>query len=104
MGQELDQQPTPLTTKPRNWVIAFLLSLILPGLGQVYNDQPKKAIIFFGLLLLFPFLFGITRGITFFYGVLSFFLIEFALGIYIVADGVKYAKQQKNYILKPYNT
>jgi signal peptidase I len=104
MEQTIDEQPTTITTKPRNSFIAFLLSLLFPGLGQAYNGQPKKAVIFFGLLLLFPLLFGLTRGSTFFYGLLSLFVIELALRIYIIIDGVKNAKRQKEYILKPYNT
>ena len=104
MEQTIDEQSKTVTTKPRNGFIAFLLSLLLPGLGQVYNGQPKKAVIFFSLRLLFPFLFGVTRGTTFFYGLFSLFLIEIALRIYIIIDGVKNAKRQKEYVLKPYNT
>ena len=104
MEQTIDKQVAKITTKTRNCFIAFLLSLLLPGLGQVYNGQPKKAIIFFGLLLLFPFLFGLTRGTTFFYGMLLLLVIRMALKIYIIFDGVKNAKRQKEYILKPYNT
>lgn len=104
MEQAIDEQPTTIPTKPRNGFIAFLLSLLLPGLGQVYNGQPKKAIIFFGLLLFIPLVFGLTRGTTFFYGLFSLFIIEIALRIYIIIDGVKNAKRQKEYILKPYNT
>ena len=98
------EEVTKITTKPRNSFIAFLLSLLCFGLGQVYNGQPKKAIIFLGLLFLFPFLFGLTRWTTFFYGMLLLFVIEIALKIYVIFDGVKNAKRQKEYILKPYNT
>ena len=104
MEHIIDEQPITITTKPRNGYIAFLLSLLTPGLGQVYNGQPKKAIIFLGLLLLYPFLFGLTRGTTFFYGLLSLLIIDVGLRIYIIFDGVKNAKRQKEYILKPYNT
>jgi signal peptidase I len=104
MEQTMDEQPTTIKTKPRNGFMAFLLSLFLPGLGQVYNGQPIKAAICFGLLLLIPLLFGVTRGTTFFYGLLSFFVIEIALRIYIIIDGVMNAKRQKEYVIKPYNT
>lgn len=90
--------------KPRNGFVAFLLSLILPGLGQVYNGQPKKAAVFLGLLLLIPFLFGLTRGATFFYGMLALVFIEVTLRIYILIDAVRQARKQKLYIQKPYNT
>ena len=100
----MDEQSTKVTTKPRNGFIAFLLSLALPGLGQVYNGQPKKAAIFFGLLLFFPLLFGFTRGTTFFHGLLSLFVIQIVLRIYIIIDGAINANRQKEYVLKSYNT
>lgn len=34
-------------TKPRKPVISFLLSLIFPGLGQVYNGSPLRGIVFY---------------------------------------------------------
>jgi signal peptidase I len=104
MEQVIDEQPTAIRTKPRNGFIAFLLSLFLPGLAQVYNGQPKKAILFFGLLLFFPLVFGLTRGMTFFYGMVMFCIIELSLRIYIIIDGVRHAKRQQEYVLKPYNT
>ena len=99
MEQSTAEQPTTTATKPRNVYVAFLLSLFFSGLGQVYNGQPKKGAIFFGLLLILPILFGLTRLLTSFYGLLSILLIEIALGIYIIIDAVKNAKRQKEYIL-----
>jgi TM2 domain-containing membrane protein YozV len=55
---------------PRKWWLAGLLSLITPGLGQIYNGQIYKAIIFFfGPLLFIPpaiyiLLYGFTSGFT----------------------------------------
>lgn len=92
------------TTKPRNGLVAFLFSLLLPGLGQVYNGQPQKAAAFFGLYLLLPLIFGLTRWATFFYGLMTLLLIEIVWRIYILIDGVRNAKRQQDYVLKPYNT
>jgi signal peptidase I len=39
-------EPTP-PAEPRSWRVAFVYSLILPGLGQGYNGQLKKGIIFY---------------------------------------------------------
>lgn len=91
-------------TKPRNAFIAFILSLMLPGLGQIYNGQIKKGILFFVLCLLNPLLFGISRGATFFYGYVFLFLIELIIRIYAIVDAIKYANRLKFYIPKPYNT
>ena len=104
MEQPIVEEKRSDSLKPRNGFVAFLLSLVLPGLGQVYNGQPRKAIIFFGLLLILPWLFGITRGTTVFFGLLSLLIIELALRIYIIIDGVINARRQKDYIPKLYNT
>lgn len=101
MQLTIDEQPT---FKPRNAFVAFFLSLILPGLGQIYNGQQKKAIIFFVSLRLVPFLFGVTRGATFFGGLLALLFVEVGLRIYFLIDAVKNARRQKNYVLKSYNT
>ncbi len=47
MESTIDEQQATDTIKPRNAFVAFSLSLILPGLGQIYNGQQKKAILFF---------------------------------------------------------
>jgi signal peptidase I len=99
-----DELKFQLKTRPRNASIAFLLSLVLPGLGQIYNGQLKKGILFFGLYLLNPLLFGISRGATYFYGYVFLFLIELIIRAYILFDAIKNAKRKKFYIPKSYNT
>ena len=43
--------------KPRKWFIAGLLSLIEPGLGQIYNGQGRKGILFLSFqMLVFPYI------------------------------------------------
>lgn len=98
------EQPTKITIKPRNLFIAFLLSLFFPGLGQIYNGQPKKGVIFLGLIILIPIFFGYMRLTNSFYGLFSLVFIQFVLRFYIIIDGIKNAARQKEYILKPYNT
>ena len=93
----------PKVVKPRNAFVAFLVSLILPGLGQSYNGQLKKGVLYFGILFLYPFVFAITIGSTFFYGLVSILAIDIFLRIYIIIDAVKNAKRQKDYKVKPYN-
>lgn len=74
---------------PRKWWLAGLLSLITPGLGQIYNGQIYKAIIFFfGPLLFIPptiyiLLYGLTR-FTLIIGLSVIFLYSVA----IVADAI----------------
>ena len=101
LNEELKLQ---LKSKPRNAFIAFLLSLVIPGLGQVYNGQLKKGLLFFGIFLLNPLLFGISRGATYFYGFLLGFLIGLITRVYIILDAIRNAKRQQFYIPKTYNT
>lgn len=97
------KETTPNVIKPRNGFIAFLLSLLLPGLGQVYNGQFKKGAILFGLLFLSPIIYGLTIDSISFYLLFSFVTIEILLRLYSSIDAVIYARRQKKYVLKPYN-
>ena len=103
MEKSTAEQLTTTATKPRNVYVAFLLSLFFPGLGQIYNGQPKKGVVFFGLIFILSLFFWL-RLLYSFYGLLSFIIIHIALVIYIIIDAVKNAKRQKEYVLKPYNT
>ena len=104
MEQTIDEKTTEIKTKPRNSSIASLLSLVLPGLGQVYNGQRTKGFVLFGLLLIIPYMFGLTRSTNSFYGIITLLIIEVVLRIYIIIDANINARRQKDYILKPYNT
>lgn len=100
----METKENQIKEKPRNGWHAFFLSLFFPALGQVYNGRITKAIIVFCLLLLLPVLFGISRGATFFYGLLAIKILQLILRIYIIIDSVVDAKRQKNYVPKSYNT
>lgn len=104
MTEQLNEFKLQLKSKPRNAFIAFLLSLVLPGLGQVYNGQLKKGILFFGIYLLNPLLFGISRGATYFYGYVFLLVIGLIIRFFSIIDAIKNAKKQKFYIPKKYNT
>ncbi|NEM97223.1 signal peptidase I [Pontibacter burrus] len=86
----------------RKPIIASLLSVI-PGLGQIYNGELGKAVLFLMLDLLVPIVFGLTGLLTKFYGyvVLAVFSICFIL--YRVIDGFLAAKKLNSYQLKPFN-
>jgi signal peptidase I len=93
---------------PRKPWLAGLLSGIQPGLGQLYNGQPTKAI----LLALFPFLViaPIVVGLIIYaplhppYNVALPVLLAIALLVAIVRDATRVARQQgSRYELKAYN-
>lgn len=91
-------------TKPRKTAIAFLLSIVTPGLGQIYNGQVKKAIIFLAVVLFYPFVIGFTRGFSSFYGLIICLLIDIVIRLIIMADAIINARKQKQYIRKNFNT
>ncbi len=52
-----------ISNKPRKWWLAGLLSLFEPGLGQIYNGQGLKGLIFLVLpLIFFPAFYFLCRG------------------------------------------
>lgn len=94
--------------KERKPLFALALSFFLTGLGQVYNGKPRKGILLFLILTVFPLLifqlsvFGPDK-MLFLFLLLSLLA---GLGIYIWAalDAWKQAKRTgKNYALKFYN-
>lgn len=93
-----------MATKKRNPVIASIFSFLLPGFGQIYNGQFKKGFFFFFLTLFFPFMFGLTKSFTYFYGLIALSIIEISLRLIALIDAFINANSQKDYVLKKYNT
>lgn len=96
-------QQLDLPIKPRKAWVAFLFSFIFPGLGQIYNGQVKKGILFFILPYCNVLVFGLTRGVLSFHGLLALLLIELLLRLCISIDAAKVARKQKEYLPKVYN-
>jgi signal peptidase I len=80
-------------SEPRKWWVAGLLSLIQPGIGQIYNGQLNKGI--FIILLGYcyiPLLYFVA-----FYGLsvlslLSLIVIGAAYYIFVITDSIVVAK------------
>ncbi len=88
-------------------VVALLLSLITPGLGQVYNGKLKRGIAFF---LLFEFLFvllHIFSGLRFkFYGLMWYFASGLSLLgflVFVLFDALFGINKLRVSVLKPYH-
>jgi signal peptidase I len=101
----LVEQPvlTEEKTVKRNPIIAFLFSILTPGLGQVYNGQPAKAAIFLSLIFLLPFLFGLFQLGTSFQGFCTIVFCELLLRIYVIIDALVFAVKQKDFKPNSYN-
>jgi signal peptidase I len=93
--------------KKRRPVIAFLLSLVTPGLGQMYNGKLKRGIVFFGvyeilLILLYVFS-GLRyefRGLVLF---IAFIVILLGFFIYVLLDAIFNINKLRVTVLKPYH-
>ncbi|HBS88213.1 MAG: signal peptidase I [Bacteroidetes bacterium GWF2_38_335] len=87
----------------RNPWIAFAFSLVAPGLGQIYNGQLKKGMFFFTVIILSPFVIGISQSLTTFNGYVLTFAIILLLRIYTIIDAIVVAVKTTDYKLKKIN-
>lgn len=103
---------TKSKTNSRKWWAAGLLSYLVPGLGQIYNGQVTKGLLFYclyslwGSIVFISALKTMKRAFSGFHVFLLFFslLISFAAFIFIITDAIISAKKQKKiYQLKKYN-
>ncbi len=85
--------------KKRHRILAFLFSLVTPGLGQVYNVQLKKGIIYLSGFLLVYILFSFLLFKL--YGMIIYLVIMLGFFVFIFIDALLGAS--KTVELKPYN-
>jgi signal peptidase I len=88
--------------KKRKPFSALLLSIV-PGLGQIYNGQLKKGLVFLTIDLLVPIAFGLTGILNKLNGLVTLLFFSLSFIIYRMADGFIQAKKLSNYELKSYN-
>ena len=89
--------------KKRKPIVAAILSSLAPGLGQLYNGQIIKGIIFLLSLILLPiimFRIGLHHS---FYGLAIILLIFMCFLLFIIGEAFLAATKKKEFILKPYN-
>lgn len=90
--------------KQKHVVISFILTLLFPGLGQIYNGQFKKGLLFFIISILMPFVFGWPHLGAFLMVYIPVVLFIICFRIYILNDAVKYARKNKSRFPKKFNT
>jgi signal peptidase I len=87
--------------KKRKPIVALILSLVTPGLGQIYNGQFKKGISyligFFLVYLLFSFL------LFTYYGLIFYLIVVIGVYLFILIEAVRSAIKFKSIELKSYN-
>ena len=87
----------------RKPIVAAILSSLAPGLGQLYNGQIIKGIIFLlSLILLSIIIFRIGLHYSF-YGLAIILLIFMCFLLFIIVEAFFTAIKKKEFVLKPYN-
>jgi signal peptidase I len=89
--------------KKRKPIVAAILSSLAPGLGQLYNGQIIKGIIFLLSLILLPiimFRLGLHHS---FYGLAIILLIFMFFLLFIIGEAFYAATKKKEFMLKQYN-
>lgn len=97
----MDEPQIP--TKPRNPWIAALLSLLLPGLGQLYDGEPWRGLaVYLGSLsvVAVPLWVGLPKT---FLGLIVFILIFLFYWLWMLWDAARIARRNRDYVLKPFN-
>lgn len=94
-----------MENKPRKWWLAGLLSLVEPGLGQVYNGQFRKGVLFFLLpLVLLPCYVLCLNSRHLLVYLAAYLLLALFYYLYVVGDAIVGARRQGGaYRLKNYN-
>lgn len=90
-------------TKKRNPFISSFLSLLVPGLGQLYNGEHKKAMVIYlaqFVVILLPFATGLQytpRGLFLIFGIIVLFYF------FVMGEATFRSLRKKSITLKPYN-
>ena len=93
-GTALPEPPPGLT--PR-WgrIAAGLLSLFLPGMGQLFNRQPRKALVIAIITHIFGALVAHTRLLLSFWTMVASFLVVLAWQLLVAAEAARTAARGK---------
>lgn len=101
-GGELTDEPE-IPMKPRKPWIAALLTLFLPGLGQLYGGEPRRAFaVCLGYFAALSVLLLLGWPKTFL-GLILLILAALSYLLWALWDAVKIARGNQNYVLKPIN-
>ncbi len=90
--------------KNRNPLIAGIMSIMFLGLGQLYNGQLRKAIIFAFSIIPICFLIGFSGLLKCFKGLIISMFLVLGYIAFVLLDSVKWAYKQNDYELKKVNS
>lgn len=92
-----------MKAKPRRPWIAAVLTWLVPGLGQLYGGEPRRALVIYlgGISLITVLLVsGTTRT---FFGLILCVVAVLLFLLWVIWDAVRISQRKKEYELKPYN-
>jgi signal peptidase I len=90
-------------TNSRKKLLAFLLSVLVPGLGQLYNGQPRKTVIYSVGLLTLPIGFNLLGLKPYFWAYAALIISLIVLRLAIAIEAALTAGRTKEFQLKNYN-
>ena len=91
------------TAGKRHPVGAALITFLAPGLGQLYNAQPKKALAIYLIGLAALPVLSLTNMVFTFYGAVFFLIVGLTVLGFVIADAAKNAKRLGIITLQKYN-
>ncbi len=86
---------------PKNPFIAAILSIVLPGAGQVYNRQKRKALVWYIVFFLLPLLFILCGCLYFFWGLVLLVFLYVWLYLFNIGDAISGAVRARAKEVKP---
>ncbi|MBI4964824.1 MAG: signal peptidase I [Desulfomonile tiedjei] len=89
--------------KRRNPLWAGVLSLVVPGLGQVYNGQVLKGVVFYVTLDLFILVAGLSGLLFNLWGLVAFLAFPFILSAAAIVEAVMTSRRLGSIVLRRYN-
>ncbi len=90
--------------RTRDPFIAALLSLLVPGLGQIYNGKGALGLVFLLISIALPFLWGVSGWPRNFIGLVAFALAAIVFRLFIVVHAFIQARRTRETKLKKYQT
>jgi signal peptidase I len=90
--------------KKRNPFIAALLSLLAPGLGQIYNGQRALGLVFFLVFVALPFLWGLIGWPRQFIGLVALVIVTIGFWLLTIIHAFIQARRIREIGLKKYQT
>ncbi|MDD2798659.1 MAG: signal peptidase I [Bacteroidales bacterium] len=88
---------------PRKKIAALLLSILVPGLGQLYNGQPKKFLIYAIGLLTLLISFNLLELKQYFWIYASLLVLLILVIVAIAIESILVAHRTKEFQLRKYN-